>query len=488
MTKFSGARLVQRDQILLTRRTLCGLAAAHTALRAVDLVSARLPRPTVANTAGQWRTWLLASGAELRPSPPATPTEAEADELLTFQSVRTDAMRERIAYWGDRSAVLPWTDLALDLIKEHKPSPVRAGRILALMHTAVADAVVATWDAKTSHPRPVPAATVAGLEPLTVVAGETSFPSEHAAVAGAAATILTNLFPERQAQLEALADGAATSRLWAGTNFRSDVESGLALGRAVGERAVHWAGADKSDAAWDRSRLTGEGTWQPTPPAFRPDPLDPLAGTWRTWVLERGDALRPAPPPVWDSAGWQAELLAVQQAVAGRTPEQEAAVFFWAGGEGTVTPAGLWIEIARDLIARNQFSLPHAARALALTSVAMYDAFVCCWDAKYAYWSARPITADPNLAVLIPTPPFPSYTSGHSTISAAAATVLGYLFPDDRSALAEMAREAKDSRLWAGIHFPLDNDMGALGGALIGRLLVARALEDHNVQPSTRHW
>ena len=118
---------------------------------------------------------------------------------------------------------------------------------------------------------------------------------------------------------------------------------------------------------------------------------------------------------------------------------------------------------------------PHAARVLALTSVAMADAFICCWDAKYTYWTARPITADPSLDVLIPTPPFPSYTSGHSTISAAAATVLGHLFPRDAADLAARAEEAKNSRLWAGIHFPIDNEMGALGGGMIGRLVVMRA-------------
>jgi membrane-associated phospholipid phosphatase len=155
-------------------------------------------------------------------------------------------------------------------------------------------------------------------------------------------------------------------------------------------------------------------------------------------------------------------------------------VLFWAGGPGTVTPAGLWIEIARDLIVRDGLDAPHAARVLALASVAMADGFICCWDAKYAYWTARPITADPSLAVLIPTPPFPSYTSGHSTISTAAATVLGYLFPADEADLAARANEAKQSRLWAGIHFPIDNEMGALGGGMIGRLVVARAQEDES--------
>jgi len=162
-------------------------------------------------------------------------------------------------------------------------------------------------------------------------------------------------------------------------------------------------------------------------------------------------------------------------AVANRTPEHEAAVLLWAGGPGSVTPAGLWIEIARDLIVRDRLDALQAARTLALTSVAMADAFLCCWDAKYADWSPRPITADPDLDVLIPTPPFPSYTSGHATISAAAATVLGHVFPEDAALLAAKAVEAKNSRLWAGIHFPIDNDMGALGGGMVGRMVVTHA-------------
>jgi membrane-associated phospholipid phosphatase len=147
-----------------------------------------------------------------------------------------------------------------------------------------------------------------------------------------------------------------------------------------------------------------------------------------------------------------------------------------------VTPAGLWIEIARDLIVRDSLDALHAARVLVLVSVAMADGFICCWDAKYTYWTERPITADPSLEVLIPTPPFPSYTSGHSTISAAAATVLSYLFPDDEVTLLAHADEAKQSRLWAGIHFPIDIEMGALGGGMIGRLVVARARGEDSVE------
>ncbi|MEA2584281.1 MAG: hypothetical protein QOF33_2366, partial [Thermomicrobiales bacterium] len=311
-------------------------------------------------------------------------------------------------------------------------------------------------------------------------AGPSSFPSEHAAVAAAAATVLAYLFPAEPADgFARLADEVAASRLYAATNLRSDVDAGRAIGRAVGERAVARGKADGAASAWDGSgRPAEDGHWQPTPPEYRQQPVDPLAGTWQTWVLPRGDAYRPPAPPTWGSPAWQGELQAVEEAVSNRTPEQEASVRVWAGTPGTVTPAGLWTEIAGDLIVRDGLDLPHAARVLALTTVAMADAFICCWDAKYAYWVARPVTADPTLAVLIPTPPFPSYTSGHSTISAAAATVLGHLFPADAADLAVKAVEAKNSRLWAGIHFPLDNEVGATGGGMVGRLVVVRARAD----------
>jgi membrane-associated phospholipid phosphatase len=379
--------------------------------------------------------------------------------------------------------VLPWTTLALDLIRVHQPNPVRAARALALLHVALYDTLVATADARAAHPRPGPAMDTAIVPLGDPVPGASSFPSDQAAVAAAASTVLAYLFPKESADaLSALAEEAATSQLLAARAFRSDVDAGQAIGRAVGERAVARGKADGSDASWDGSgRLTDPGSWHPTPPGYFQQPAEPLAGTWRTWLLASGDQYRPAAPPPFQSPAWQAELVGVQEAVARRTPEQEAAVRFWAGGPGTVTPAGLWIEIARDLIVRDGLDALHAARVLALTSVAMADGFICCWDAKYTYWTARPITADPNLDVLIPTPPFPSYTSGHATASTAAATVLGYLFPDDASLLLERAEEAKQSRLWAGIHFPIDIEMGALGGGMIGRLVVARARSEESV-------
>ena len=131
----------------------------------------------------------------------------------------------------------------------------------------------------------------------------------------------------------------------------------------------------------------------------------------------------------------------------------------------------IWSGIAADLIGRHVLDLPHATRALANMAVAMYDSGVACWDAKYTYWSARPITPDPDIKVLFPTPPHPSYPSGHSTVSAAAAVTLASIFPDEESDLLGMATEAAYSRCWAGIHYPSDDDTGTTMGHTVGYMV-----------------
>lgn len=461
---------------LLSRRAVLQASLAAPSLWATRPRLARAePAPAGPATVGLG-PWLLSSPRQLRPRSVPRLEEAELAELRELQARRTVETSATIDYWDDPTVILPWTNLGLDLIKAHRLNPVRAGRALALLHVAMFDTLLATADARRHADRPHPAV----ADPAITVLGQTapaasSFPSDQAAVAAAAATVLTYLFPQTpEGELATLADEAAMSRLWAGQAVRSDVEAGHAIGYAVGQRAVARGIGDSANVTWDGSRPAIQpGAWAPTPPDYLATPVEPLAGTWRPWVLPSGDAIRPGPPPAYRSAAWRAELAAVQRAVARRTPEQEAAVRFWAGGPGTVTPSGLWIEIARDLIVRNALAPLAAAHVLAMTSVAVADGFICCWDAKYAYWMARPVSADPTLKVLIPTPPFPSYTSGHATISAAAATVLGDHFPADEIQLAAMADTARMSRLWAGIHFPIDNEMGALGGGMIGRLVIA---------------
>jgi membrane-associated phospholipid phosphatase len=110
--------------------------------------------------------------------------------------------------------------------------------------------------------------------------------------------------------------------------------------------------------------------------------------------------------------------------------------------------------------------------------IAIADAEIAAWDGKYAYWTARPITVDPDLDVQFSTPPFPSYPSAHSTVSNAAAVVLAHLFPDEELDLLALATEAAASRAWGGIHFPIDNDAGQLLGRQVGYLVTGVAGDD----------
>src|SRR5262245_28271876 len=275
---------------LLTRRTIlrAGVSTGVGWMMSDRAARATPPAPDTVPTG--WRTWLLTSADELRPAPPGSPASDELAEILALQRQRTAVTSATVNRWDDPSIVLPWTNLTLDLIKLHPLSPVRAGRALALLHVALYDTLRATWDARAAYPRQGPTALDQTIVPLGKTPVASSFPSEHAAVATAAATVLAYLFPDEPADgLSTLADEAATSRLVAGRNYRSDVVAGQAIGLSVGKRAVARGEADGSDAAWDGSgRLTGSGSWQPTPPGYFQQPLDPLAGTWQTWLLARG--------------------------------------------------------------------------------------------------------------------------------------------------------------------------------------------------------
>jgi len=119
-----------------------------------------------------------------------------------------------------------------------------------------------------------------------------------------------------------------------------------------------------------------------------------------------------------------------------------------------------------------------AARVYALLNMAMHDAAVGCWDAKYAYFNPRPSQLDPAIKTAIGLPNFPSYTSGHSTFSAAAAVVLSYLFPARASDFDAMKEESSLSRLYSCIHYRSDIEVGKDHGNRIGGYTVRFARQD----------
>ena len=119
-----------------------------------------------------------------------------------------------------------------------------------------------------------------------------------------------------------------------------------------------------------------------------------------------------------------------------------------------------------------------AARAFALLNMALHDAAVACWEVKFFYFTPRPSQMDPELKTLIGLPNFPSYTSGHSTFSGAAAEVLSYLFPNGVAEFEANKEEASISRLYAGIHYRSDVDLGKAHGERVGGYTVSFARID----------
>jgi len=157
-----------------------------------------------------------------------------------------------------------------------------------------------------------------------------------------------------------------------------------------------------------------------------------------------------------------------------RTMQQMDRARFWA----TEAPTARWDLVVEQEVGARRLSTPRAARARAYVSVAMYDAFVACWEAKYHYWLLRPVSVDPAVNPVFATPPFPSYPSGHSTISAAAAEVLAELFPDKGEQFHALATEASNSRVWGGVHYRFDIEAGDTLGRKVGAAVVARMRED----------
>jgi membrane-associated phospholipid phosphatase len=216
------------------------------------------------------------------------------------------------------------------------------------------------------------------------------------------------------------------------------------------------------------ARRAGDGHWRGD------DPTTPAAAGWKPWLMARPSQFRAPAPPHHGSAEEMRELARVRTALANVTIEQERAVRFWAGGPGTETPAGIWLRVATDHLRATRAPLELALRVRATLAMTMADAFIACWDTKYAYWTARPFMHDAALRPVIPTPNFPSYTSGHATVSATAAAVLTRFFPDFADRWMMLAEEAKNSRLWSGIHFPVDNEQGFLMGRAIAEYALRR--------------
>ena len=285
----------------------------------------------------------------------------------------------------------------------------------------------------------------------------------------------------------------------------------MALGRSVADQILALRQNDGSGVVLPPYLGgTDPGQWRPTPSANLPGLLPGLADV-TPFAMTSNDQFRPAAPPALDSAAYTAafneakELGSATSAM--RTADQADIARFWANGAGTATATGHLNLLAQIVAEQQGNTLEENARLFAALNIAMADAVISCWDAKYEFSFWRPVTgireaandgnpdtaADAGWTPLLVTPNFPAYTSGHSTVSGAAAAVLAdyfgtdnvaYTLPSQNPAIAarsytsfsQAAAESAVSRLYGGIHWSFDNNVGLTAGTAVGQYVVANFL------------
>ena len=323
-----------------------------------------------------------------------------------------------------------WIVFATDLVRSVKPSPPAQARLYAYVASVYADTLAATKSSGQASE-------------ATRVVLQTLLPAQSAAIDGTAQALhATSLSASGQPVLNQYLDRVKND------GYHPDDPT-----------------ADMANAP------TGIGKW------IRRDggPLAPSAGGWLRWSLPASFAPDVPPPIRPDQPGYEQQKQGVQEASARRDATWTSIITFWAGAPGTEGPSGIWLNRLWTVtqgtkLAKNDLAYARTQKALSQT---VADAFMECWKVKYTYWTERPDMAIPGLVTGMKNPPFPSYLSGHSTVSAAAATVLGKLIPSQAKLFMTDAEQARDSRLYAGIHFPMDNEQGFALGQRVGNAEIA---------------
>ncbi|TAE52445.1 MAG: phosphatase PAP2 family protein [Bacteroidetes bacterium] len=469
-------------------------------------------------TGGQWKPILLTSATQIGiPAPEAASSAeflAEVAEVKTLSASLTEEQQAAVEYWGSNS-LIRWNEIARDLAAKYNlpaspnadgtysgadpanpgnypyfpfAHPPYASRALAYWSTAQFDALIAVWHYKNQYNRPTPAqadASVVTHLPANALPG---YPSDGATVAAVSKAILSAMFPLEKEYIAQKALEHQNALKWAGVNVQSDIQAGDSLGRAVAAVFLARAGSDGmkkaqtpkaiSDSIRDDAQARLGWHWENQESPVRPVGITPLFGKVKLWCVPNVVVVRPVPPPAPGSAQFEADAAELREFAKNPTPEQRKIANFWSDGLGTYTPPGHWNRLASDYIVKYKFNPLRSARTFAYLNMAIMDAGISCWDAKYYYHYPRPIQTMPGFKTILGTPNFPAYTSGHSTFSAAAAEVLSYIFPQEQSYCEAWAEEASMSRVYAGIHYRFDTEAGKTQGKAVAAYAVDKAKVD----------
>ncbi|MDP9176805.1 MAG: phosphatase PAP2 family protein [Gemmatimonadota bacterium] len=459
--------------------------------------------------AGSWRMILLTSPTQISVAAPAAVTsaeyKAELDVIKSSQANLTAAQRQAIAYWSG-GGVMRWNQILRELVARYNippapndqggypvpdaenpfgdppfpfANPVYAARAYSYVSAAQYDALKSAWYWKFVYNRLSPARNDNAITAVIPVSDLPSYPSEDAVISAVTVDMLKTLFPAAVKEITLKAAEQRNAAFWSGKATASDIAAGLALGKSVAAVFLTRAAGDGmrtaggSPALWkalaDGATARGEIAWISRDIPARP-PMLPLFGQVRAWNMTPAQIIaeRPPPPPSTGSQQMKDETAEVKRTVQNLTKAQLAIAQKWNDGAGTYSPPGHWNDVALEYVRDSKMSEVRSARIFALLNMAMHDAGVGCWEAKYHYFNPRPSQMDPTIKTLIGLPNFPSYTSGHSTFSAAAAEILSYAFPSGATSFAAMREEAGISRLYGGIHYRSDIDAGKAHGARIG--------------------
>lgn len=499
-----------KSLIVVFLLALLGLSACESLPLEREL--APLAPKSLDEEAGAWKSLVYVESGSL--SSPKGPSDAgfslALDSVKNLQAQLSQEQKNQVNFWA-AGAVLRWNEIARTLAAKYNlppasnaqgiypvpdpnnpladpkfpfANPPYAARALAYLSVAQHDALVAAWKYKFQFKR-APAYTLnAGIQALLPKSALPSFPSEEAVVAQASFELLSVLFPGELPYLKSQWEIAQKIGLWSGKNVGSDLAPSLALGSAVAKQVLAHSRTDGMSAANNqsfvpllRSRAQSLGMpllWESQESPARP-PMLPNFGQVRPWHFDRAtlERIRPVKPYVQGSPEFQKDLEELKAINHNQTREQARIANFWSDGPGSYTPPGHWHRYAADACMDAQFSEVRTAKVLAFVGTALMDAGIACWETKYYYYSPRP--QQYGLKTSVGLPNFPSYTSGHSTFSFAAATVLGHFFPNRAKEFEAHAQEASDSRVYGLIHFRLDCSMGRSHGKQIGGLAVERA-------------
>lgn len=328
----------------------------------------------------------------------------------------------------DSNIIISWDNLVSELGMKEKFSPPEFSRSFTLVHISIYDSLLAARHEMADH------TTNESLSRSFYVSSMTE----------AATEVMNYLFPNdldkirilKYSHIDQFQDGKYQS-----------IETGLKLGNKVAKAVIDYAKEDNSEFEWSNTvPRIGKCIWNGT------NPVNPMAGFWKTYILKSGSEIQPPKPETCNSERDTLDLVQTYEAWKQRTAEEIYAVHYW----GDKSPPVIWNNILNEEVRKSNMSIFNAAFSSVYLNVGMYDAFVSCWYAKYNYWTARPFQRITNITTEIPTPNFPGYPSGHSVISMVAGRILGEIFTDKQDYFYNQAIEAGLSRLWAGIHFKQD--------------------------------